>query len=665
MSGKQIESFATWGQLFNHDSAILIAPGLLLGVAILLIIQRFRHFLVLPGCLVAIPVGFHLLLLATGTSLDQAREAYGTGWLANNTDTGLFYHAWDHYQFEKVQWYAVPPQIPTWLAMYFVVAFSSSLDVAAIQMELGTPLDFNYELKTVGFANLFSGLTGGFTGSYIFSQTIFTMRTGLRTRAVGVTLLVFMLIAFSLPISILAFIPKFFFGAVLTFIAVDLLLEWLWHSRHLVHSSEYVIIVATFIAICFTSLELGMLIGFGLSVLQFLFLYAWTNVLHTLPNRSNVMRGFDQRRVLGQHSRCIIARGLEGYVFFGSAVRLLREVKRCVLVEKRRGELLPNQQPDSEGKGDDNKKGNFVRLPEMLVDLDGVPPNGGTRSKQLLATRFLVLDFNRVTGVDATAARSLLSTLGQILRGFGVDFVVCSSSRSFKALLVAHKVDCRVEASLDAGLEWCEDQLLKELQPSMHPRRLTRNDVEIHDILAAYLSRSQTFERKMDDVDTDKLKSFFRLKQYDVGRPLFLEGDLADEIYFIKSGTVVLDKTPEATQVFGPPKSLRQRNSWMATQINRFKTKFAPTVNEDREKLQIMQYDQGGIVGELDFFAVQPRSFTAITTSTLDTDQAEIYILTRGEFRRMCMEEPGLASMLQNVVLKSLAMSASQKGKIL
>lgn len=49
--------------------------------------------------------------------------------------------------------------------MYFVVAFSSSLDVAAIQMELGRNLDFNHELKTVGLCNLISGLTGGFTGS--------------------------------------------------------------------------------------------------------------------------------------------------------------------------------------------------------------------------------------------------------------------------------------------------------------------------------------------------------------------------------------------------------------------------------------------------------------------------------------------------------------------
>ncbi|CAN0395043.1 unnamed protein product, partial [Discosporangium mesarthrocarpum] len=62
--------------------------------------------------------------------------------------------------------------------MTLVVAFSSCLDVAAIEMELGQPLDYNRELKTVGWSNFISGLTGGFTGSYIFSQTIFNLRAG-------------------------------------------------------------------------------------------------------------------------------------------------------------------------------------------------------------------------------------------------------------------------------------------------------------------------------------------------------------------------------------------------------------------------------------------------------------------------------------------------------
>ena len=49
---------------------------------------------------------------------------------------------------------------------------------AAVSMDMGEALDTNKEMVTVGTSNLMSGLLCGFTGSYIFSQTIFTYRTG-------------------------------------------------------------------------------------------------------------------------------------------------------------------------------------------------------------------------------------------------------------------------------------------------------------------------------------------------------------------------------------------------------------------------------------------------------------------------------------------------------
>ena len=79
--------------------------------------------------------------------------------------------------------------------MYFVVAFSSSLDVAAVETALGKPLDHNHELQTVGISNLLSGLGGGFTGSYLFSQTIFTLRGRLDSRYIG-------LIVFTLEVAL-------------------------------------------------------------------------------------------------------------------------------------------------------------------------------------------------------------------------------------------------------------------------------------------------------------------------------------------------------------------------------------------------------------------------------------------------------------------------------
>ena len=83
-----------------------------------------------------------------------------------------------------------PVVLPTWVAMVLVVAFSSSLDVAAIEMELGRPLDYDRELKTVGFGNLLSGALGGFSGSYIFSQTIINMRSKVANRVSGLVVCV-------------------------------------------------------------------------------------------------------------------------------------------------------------------------------------------------------------------------------------------------------------------------------------------------------------------------------------------------------------------------------------------------------------------------------------------------------------------------------------------
>jgi SulP family sulfate permease len=96
---------------------------------------------------------------------------------------------------------------------------------------------YNRELYTVGLSNVFSGLLGGYTGSYIFSQTIFTMRRGVSTRICGYTVAVCELAVILLPISITSYVPKLFFGSLLVLIAIDLLNEWLVDLSY--HSSMY------------------------------------------------------------------------------------------------------------------------------------------------------------------------------------------------------------------------------------------------------------------------------------------------------------------------------------------------------------------------------------------------------------------------------------------
>ena len=53
---------------------------------------------------------------------------------------------------------------------------------------MGKPLNYNHELRTVGMSNALSGVLGGYTGSYIFSQTIFNLRARVESRITGCAL---------------------------------------------------------------------------------------------------------------------------------------------------------------------------------------------------------------------------------------------------------------------------------------------------------------------------------------------------------------------------------------------------------------------------------------------------------------------------------------------
>lgn len=87
------------------------------------------------------------------------------------------------------------------------------MDVAAIQQDVSRPLDYDRELMTVGGSNIVTALFGaGFTGSYIFSQTIFTLRAGVNNRINGIVIVLLELFVFAIPFSLIQFLPNFYFG---------------------------------------------------------------------------------------------------------------------------------------------------------------------------------------------------------------------------------------------------------------------------------------------------------------------------------------------------------------------------------------------------------------------------------------------------------------------
>ena len=131
-----------------------------------------------------------------------------------------------------------------------------------------------------------SGLTMGFTGSYIFSQTIFTYRTGVHSRWIGaLIMLVFLYIVLS-TVNVLQIAPLFFLGSTLIFIGYDLLFEWLWEIRHQVFITEYGIVILTFLAIQFVGIDAGIIVGVLVAIVDHVVLTATSSTITKIQKTS-------------------------------------------------------------------------------------------------------------------------------------------------------------------------------------------------------------------------------------------------------------------------------------------------------------------------------------------------------------------------------------------
>ena len=153
-TGLPIQQLSDWAALLvSFKAALLSIPGLLAGLVLCLVSRYAQHEAILPATMIAMPLFFYAALftgqgacayldLSSDTcdsfSLDQARAF---GWLGSDTDAGSVSDVVALFDFELVDWRLLPQQLPVFASMVFVVAFSSCLDVAAIEMDVGRPLE--------------------------------------------------------------------------------------------------------------------------------------------------------------------------------------------------------------------------------------------------------------------------------------------------------------------------------------------------------------------------------------------------------------------------------------------------------------------------------------------------------------------------------------------
>lgn len=202
-------------------------------------------------------------------------------------------------------------------------------------------------------------------------------------------------------------------------------------------------------------------------------------VVQRVTLRSNVIRSLRFSSVLVRLQRQIITMRCRGYIFFGSARQILKEVMSSVAVYS---------QLSDQGLGAEIGK-NQVR-PPFLVSAHGKACTqctgyGGVNVFYHLSneplricwcqgppTKFVIFDFTMVSGLDATAARSCFLNLCRTLTPLGVTLVFGGLRRGgrIERLLIGHEIlhtdplHPRALAfdTIDEALEFCEDSLLRD-----------------------------------------------------------------------------------------------------------------------------------------------------------------------------------------------------------
>ncbi len=486
-------SLATLQSLASEQHLAQIAAGCGFAVAARAT-QRVNNPLAFPLLLVSAVVVVHLLLAADGFSIEAARDA---GWLLNVGKSGeIASPAMLVRAAAGLDWHAVGLAAGEFIGLVAVTAMTLLLSLVVIEVESRLDVDLDRELRLNGVANILVGLAGGMVGTLSVSRTLFNFRAGARGRASGVVAGALCLALLGFGTDVLIYFPIPVLGGLLVHQGADMLHEWLIRARRTMPVTDYLQVVIIMLAIIHWDFLAGVAVGILSACVTFAIntsrIRLVKQTLDSSSFRSRVDRPIAHQQALVRHGGSIQIMWLHGFVFFGSAHRLLLDVKHIV-----------------------DTRGHDV-------------------------CRSLILDFRQVLGIESSAILNLgklwnlAEREGFIIAVSSLPPAVEKALRSGGLLHPRDKVG-KVFPDLDAALEWCEDSLLAER---------AGDD-------AAMRSADEWLAREIGGHElSDRLPPYLERLEFEAGDTLFAQGAAAEELFLLFAGRVtVLLKLPNGSEL--------------------------------------------------------------------------------------------------------------------
>jgi len=469
--------------LFRTEVLVHWLPGLIFALALLLILRRSSHFLIIPGML-TLGIGlFYIALALVGISTTQAAQL---GWLLGPFEQEALFQPLTLSSLAQVDWSAILSQLDKIGAVIVLSLISLLLNVSALEVAAKEDINMNHELRSAGLVNLVAGLFGSPVGYQALSLTVLAHRLNAKTRLAGIFAALVCGGTLLFGASLLSFFPKPILGGILLYLGLSFLVEWVIDARARLPRIDYLLVLMILIAIASIGFLEGIAVGVLAAVVMFVVSYSRINaVKNTLSGatyRSKVERPLRHRQRLQERGGEIFILRLQGFIFFGTAQKLLDRIKERL---------------------------NSPELPRL---------------------RYVILDFRQVVLLDSSAVFSI-TRMKQLAEAHNIHLVWTNLTPAIERLLEQGGLIDEADDSfiilptLDHGLEWCENHILAAQG--------------ITDLTGVIESIERQLKHAIPELkDVNRLTKYLEKQEIEMGEYLMHQGDQPDEMYFIEAGLV-------------------------------------------------------------------------------------------------------------------------------
>jgi SulP family sulfate permease len=394
----------------DHVLDAKLAAMLAMAAIFAVLVPRVKSPFLLPG-LIALFIGVHHAVFAwLGVGLAAQQEG---GWLIAFPANLPVVFAWSPATFARVDWSALAHQ---WLALAVlsvVSAISLLLTATGLETAMRCEADIDRELVVGGGSSVGSAAAGGTIGFVTFARSMTMAEAGGRSRLAPVlaTLLIGIL-PFAFP-AVLSVIPVTVLGSLLFFLGCGLLHKWVYRTYANMPLGEWATIPIVIGLSQAFSVIVGILAGLVIGCVNFTAIYGLSSPVRARyfgdVAVSNVWRSHADREMLWETAQERLVLYLQGFLFFGTANRLLKEFR---------------------------------------AEIDGAP-----------GLRRMIFDFGAVEGVDSSAL-STFQRIAEIARDRKIELLFAAAPAILAERLASSPA--LFAGSLDEALERSEERTLTD-----------------------------------------------------------------------------------------------------------------------------------------------------------------------------------------------------------